>query len=265
MKKLLSVILLMTLSLGMFSQNDVEVYMQNSDDSRYVTIKQNGFYRYVLVPGQGDDLKGLNQYGKIITYADKSYESGIELSDKTKIALQGENASEVMKFIENGGMRRNWKNDEERKKDLEVRQKELEVTRKALQAKIDSIELEDSEVLVMRLTELSTKILKTGEKGMFFSVVAAKDKKLVGWPVFCEVVEARKSNIVGSEGRMIIRPKHILVNNSEKVKLMPTDIYKRGLNRTNITFWLSPLIAPIFIPGTGAKIEENEIFKLELR
>lgn len=103
-----------------------------------------------------------------------------------------------------------------------------------------------------------------GKDYRLLEVDNALEKKLIGCNIMCRIIEKRKSNISGSEGRLIIRPLYIINNDGSKIHLQPTDIVKRGLNLANIKFWLAPLVIPMFIPGTGAAISEGEEFELRI-
>lgn len=113
----------------------------------------------------------------------------------------------------------------------------------------------------MRITTSSP--LQQGGNYELFRVVSAKDPELIGHNVVCQILERRKSNISGSEGRLSLLPLYI---NTPKggVPLTPTPIHRRGLNRANVKFWTSILIIPIFIPGTRAEISEEETLTLRL-
>jgi len=110
----------------------------------------------------------------------------------------------------------------------------------------------------------SAGLLADTESEMLY-VMDAQDKSLVGCHIVCKVIESRKSNIGGSEGRLSIRPLYIISKDGKRVRLEPEDIQRRGLNRTNAKFWTSFLIIPIFLPGTGASISNSEIFQLTLK
>lgn len=96
------------------------------------------------------------------------------------------------------------------------------------------------------------------------SVEKALDKELIGCPVYCKVVERIKSNVTGSEGRLVIRPMYVEKKDGTKLSLLPTDIYRRGKNRSNVKFWTSIFIVPLFIPGTGAYVSPYEHIELRL-
>lgn len=105
---------------------------------------------------------------------------------------------------------------------------------------------------------------EAGEVSMLLQVTKADDKSLVGEKIACEIIESRRSNISGAEGRLILRPLYIFTKDKRLIHLLPTDIHRRGKNFQCGKFWLSPLIIPIFVPGTGARIFPNEEFVLRL-
>ena len=111
----------------------------------------------------------------------------------------------------------------------------------------------------------SSSSLKIGKSYYLFDVKQAEDTTLIGKPVVCQIIARRKSNISGSEGRLILRPLYV-DKGSIQVPLVPNDICRRGLNRTNFKFWTSFLVIPIFIAGSGVKImpEEHIILTLDL-
>ena len=111
----------------------------------------------------------------------------------------------------------------------------------------------------------SSSSLKIGKSYYLFEVKQAEDTTLIGKPVVCQIIARRKSNISGSEGRLILRPLYV-DKGSIQVPLVPNDICRRGLNRTNFKFWTSFLVIPIFIAGSGVKImpEEHIILTLDL-
>lgn len=108
----------------------------------------------------------------------------------------------------------------------------------------------------------SSSVLYPDAHYKLFTVTQAQDLSLVGCPVICRVLERRKSNIGGAEGRLTLLPLFIQTADNQQKPLRPTPIMRRGLNRTNVKFWTTPLIIPLFIPGTGAKILPNETFTL---
>lgn len=111
----------------------------------------------------------------------------------------------------------------------------------------------------------SSSKLKVGSYYKLFEVTRAEDTSLLGGYVICQVVDRRKSNILGSEGRLVLRPISIERLDGSQVRVTPTDIHKRGKNRTNVKFWTSLVsLIPAFIPGTGAVIKQGESIKLRL-
>lgn len=109
----------------------------------------------------------------------------------------------------------------------------------------------------------SSSAIEVGKCYTLFRVVEAEDTSLIDKLVICQVIERRKSNIFGAEGRLILRPLYIETD-SQKIPLVPTDIHRRGKNISNAKFWLSFLIVPIFLPGKGAVIIPKENFVLTI-
>ena len=103
----------------------------------------------------------------------------------------------------------------------------------------------------------SSSSLEIGKNYYLFVVKEAEDTTLIGKPVICQIIEKRKSNISGSEGRIILRPLYV-EKDSLQVPIVPNDIIRRGLNRTNFKFWTSILIIPNFIAGSRAEIKPDE-------
>ena len=103
----------------------------------------------------------------------------------------------------------------------------------------------------------SSSSLEIGKNYYLFVVKKAEDTTLIGKSVICQIIEKRKSNISGSEGRIILRPLYV-EKGSLQVPIIPNDIIRRGLNRTNFKFWTSFLIIPIFIAGSRAEIKPDE-------
>ncbi|MBO4611728.1 MAG: leucine-rich repeat domain-containing protein [Bacteroidaceae bacterium] len=116
----------------------------------------------------------------------------------------------------------------------------------------------DDGITIKALVSINSSNVNLNDIKPFFTVVNAPNKDLIGCPVTCKVLQVRKSNISGSEGRLIIRPLYIN-KGGEKIKVSG-DIHVRGLNRSNFKFWLSFLPPVWFIPGTGAKIEDSDRF-----
>ena len=105
--------------------------------------------------------------------------------------------------------------------------------------------------------------LQQGKNYDLFRVVSAKNPELIGRSIVCQILERRKSNILGSEGRLSILPLYVDTPDGA-VPLMPTPIYRRGLNKTNVKAWTFFLIIPLYIPGTKAEIKEGETLTLRL-
>ena len=100
--------------------------------------------------------------------------------------------------------------------------------------------------------------IEVGKNYRLFEVAQAEDSALVGKSVVCQVVERRKSNLMGTEGRMVLRPLYI-ESGTQQIPLVPTDIFRRGKNISNFKLWLSPILLPlVFIAGSGAKITPEE-------
>ncbi len=91
-------------------------------------------------------------------------------------------------------------------------------------------------------------------------VLSANDQSLIGKPVVCQVVESRRSNMSGQEGRLVLRPLYIQAD-GKQVALEHDDIYLRGKNRCNIKFWI-----PIALwAGQGAKMSSKTIYTLRIK
>lgn len=124
----------------------------------------------------------------------------------------------------------------------------------------------DSKDLVARVIKeiTSSSDIEVGKCYPFLEVVQSQNPSLIGAAVICQVMEKRRSNIFGSEGRLIIRPLYIGGADGTAIRLLPTDIYRRGKNRTNVKYWLSEFIIPALIAGSGAEIEEGETFDIRM-
>lgn len=95
-------------------------------------------------------------------------------------------------------------------------------------------------------------------------VLQAEDPSLIGKPVVCRVVETRRSNLSGQEGRLVLRPLYVKADNAP-VAVQHDDIYLRGKNRTNVKKWLGTVtIVLAFVPGGGAKMPETAKYTLQL-
>ena len=106
----------------------------------------------------------------------------------------------------------------------------------------------------------SSSKIETGKNYYLFEVTQAEDTSFIGKPVVCQVLERRKSNILGSEGRLRLRPLYI-EKGTLQIPLVPNDIYRRGLNRTNVKVWT---LIPWFIAGSKAQIKPEEEIVLTL-
>lgn len=84
-----------------------------------------------------------------------------------------------------------------------------------------------------------------------FKVFKAEDRFLRKCDVYAEVLECKKSNMSGAEGRLVIRPLYILTKEGEKIWVRG-DIHIRGLNRSNVKMALCFVPFMWFVPGTGA-------------
>ena len=107
----------------------------------------------------------------------------------------------------------------------------------------------------------SSSALETGKNYYLFEVAESEDTSLIGKPVICQIIERRKSNVTGVEGRLILRPLYI-EKDSLQIPVVPTDIHRRGLNRSSVKFWL---LIPSFVAGSKAEIlpEERIVLSLE--
>lgn len=112
-------------------------------------------------------------------------------------------------------------------------------------------------------TITSSSQLSPGRCYLLFEVIHAEDPSLIGCHVSCRILERRKSNISGSEGRLAILPLYIKTPSGNR-NVRPVPIMRRGKNISNVKFCTFPLVVPIFIPGTGAKILPRELFTLLL-
>ncbi|WP_288275549.1 hypothetical protein [uncultured Prevotella sp.] len=109
--------------------------------------------------------------------------------------------------------------------------------------------------------EVSSKMkYEIGTEIQALKVISANDESLVGKPIVCRVVETRRSNMTGQEGRLVLRPLFIQAD-GKQVDLMHDDIYLRGKNRCNIKFWV-----PIALwAGGGAKMPKNAKYTLYIK
>ncbi len=98
---------------------------------------------------------------------------------------------------------------------------------------------------------------KVGTEIQALKVISADDQSLIGKPIVCSVVETRRSNMSGQEGRLVLRPLFIQAN-GKHIELEHNDIYLRGKNRCNIKFWI-----PIALwAGGGAKMPKDAQYTL---
>ena len=105
--------------------------------------------------------------------------------------------------------------------------------------------------------------LEVGKNYFLFEVVKCEDVSLKGKRVACQVMVSRKSNISGAEGQLVLRPLYI-EKDLEQIPLVPNDIYRRGLNRTNVKYLVIPTIVGIIIAGSRAEIQPQEEIALTL-
>ena len=106
----------------------------------------------------------------------------------------------------------------------------------------------------------SKKRYAVGSEIQALKVISADDQSLVGKPIVCRVVETRRSNMSGHEGRLVLRPLFIQAD-GKQLELDRDDIYLRGKNRCNIKFWI-----PIaFWAGGGAKMPEDATYTLYIK
>lgn len=105
--------------------------------------------------------------------------------------------------------------------------------------------------------------LEVGKNYFLFEVVKCEDVSLKGKRVACQVMVSRKSNLSGAEGQLVLRPLYI-EKDLEQIPLVPNDIYRRGLNRTNVKYLVIPTIVGIIIAGSRAEIQSHEEIALTL-
>lgn len=96
---------------------------------------------------------------------------------------------------------------------------------------------------------------KVGAYYPLLQVARAKDMKLAGADIFCQVIERRKSNLTGAEGVLRFRPICIRLTDGTEIPLMHDDIFLRGRNRSNVKWWLFPMLP---IAGEGAKLNPDQ-------
>lgn len=154
---------------------------------------------------------------------------------------------------------------------LDVQEKLMDMTVNAINEKgtgfhfANDIQKDSKDIVakVVKRVKSSSK-LEVGCFYKLFAVTEATDKSLVGCDVVCQVIERRKSNLSGAEGRLVIRPIYVEKQDGTQIRLQPTDIQRRGLNRSNVKTWTSFLIIPAFIAGSKAEINTEEYINLRL-
>lgn len=113
--------------------------------------------------------------------------------------------------------------------------------------------------------KIKTSIFRTrGHRFKMLEVKKACDERLVGSTVVCEVVDTRKSNMMGAEGILTFRPLYLMTEDGTIIRLKPQDFTVRGKNRQNLKFWTFPTVVSWFIPGQGARIKPTDEFVLTL-
>ena len=105
--------------------------------------------------------------------------------------------------------------------------------------------------------------LEVGKNYFLFEVVKCEDVSLKGKRVACQVMVSKKSNLSGAEGQLVLRPVYI-EKDLEQIPLVPNDIYRRGLNRTNVKYLVIPTIVGSIIAGSRAEIQPQEEIALTL-
>ena len=72
------------------------------------------------------------------------------------------------------------------------------------------------------------------------------------------VLQAKKSSIAGTKGKLGVSVDYLYLSNGEMVPFINTDIWIQGINRTPLAVITSLFIWPcIFIPGTKAVLHSN--------
>ena len=90
-----------------------------------------------------------------------------------------------------------------------------------------------------------------------FRVYSSNYSGLRKCDVYAEVLECRRSNMSGAEGRLVIRPLYIKTKDGGRI-YVHGDVYVRGLNRTNVKMFLGFLPFMWFVPGGGARTGSDE-------
>lgn len=121
------------------------------------------------------------------------------------------------------------------------------------------IECQSKEIIKSKTKYQSNQFYK------LFTVTNSYNKNYIGCDVICKILDRRKSNLSGSEGRIVISPLFIDYN-GQRIYLDHTPIIKRGKNRTNVKAWLSGIAFPLYyIAGQGAKIKTDEKIYIQLK
>ena len=122
---------------------------------------------------------------------------------------------------------------------------------------------DNNDIIIKPIQTISSSTVEENDVKQLFEVVNAPDKTLIGCPVVCKVVQVRKSNMSGSEGRMIIRPLYIN-KDGEKIDVID-DIHLIGTNCCNPKIYLF-FIPPLwFIPGGGARAYTFNRYTIRLK
>lgn len=99
-----------------------------------------------------------------------------------------------------------------------------------------------------------------GHRFKMLEVRKAVDERLIGAKVTCEIINSRKSNIMGMEGYLSFRPLFLTAEDGTIVRLKPTEFMVRGRNRQCIKALLFFCPPVWFVPGEGAKIRPEDEF-----
>lgn len=99
-----------------------------------------------------------------------------------------------------------------------------------------------------------------GHRFKMLEVRKAVDERLVGAKVTCEIINSRKSNIMGTEGYLSFRPLFLTAEDGTIVRMKPTEFMVRGRNRQCLKVLLFFCPPVWFVPGEGAKIRPEDEF-----
>ena len=109
--------------------------------------------------------------------------------------------------------------------------------------------------------KVSSSVFKTrGHRFKMLEVKQAVDDRLIGSTVTCEVINSRKSNIMGTEGYLSFRPLYLTTDDGTVIRMKPTEFMVRGKNRQCIKAFLCFCPPMWFIPGQGARIRATDQF-----